>query len=141
MYNDPSDPRYNLWPEIQKETAKIKRTRWWDHRLACSITWISILTSFIATISIAFQPNTHTPFLLIAILAGIPGLMIAIDKAFEFGKRASWGTSFEIELQKILDEIELTNTDTHELAKKYRELRKTFESNYFKIGFFSTKQE
>lgn len=140
MYNDNSDPRHNLWMEIQKEKAKLKRIQWWDHRLAHSITWISVLASFTATIMVAFKKELCDKSILTAVIAGIPGLMIAIDKAFDFGRRSHWDIMFEIGLQKILDEIELTETDTFELAKKYRELRESFESSYFKIGFFSHKQ-
>jgi len=132
----------NTEQDLQNEiTNKIKRRRKFelmDYRLAHLFLWISILASFVSTISVA-SGKIGDLKIYFAVIAGIPGLVIVIDKTFDFKRSAVWGTMFRIELEELKDDFTFKKIDSYQVAKKLREIERKFESSNSKIGFFSRK--
>jgi flagellar biosynthesis protein FlhB len=139
-----NQPISNPEQELQTEIAgKIKHRRKFevmDFRLAHIFLWVSILASFTSTIIVAFGVPVGKE-ILFAVIAGVPGLIILIDKTFDFKKRAVWGAMFRIELEDLKDEFVFKKGDPYEIAKKLRQIERKYELLYSEIGFFSQKKE
>lgn len=110
-----------------------------DFILAQSLFWISILASFISAILIANKNEELNP-LIMAIIAGIPGLVVVIQKTFNFTERTTWDTNFRIELQALKDKIIFEKMPIKVAADKFRELNRKFETEFRKIGFFAKSE-
>ena len=130
--------------ELQDEISrKIKHTRRFatmDFSLAHLFLWISILASFTSTIIVAYGVPEDWE-IVIAIIAGVPGLVILIDKTFDFKRRAVWGAMLRIELQELRDDLLIRKLDPDKASKKFREIERTYESAFSEIGFFSQKKQ
>lgn len=59
--------------------------------------WLSILASFSSAIIIAAD-DVEIDKIWVAIIAGIPGLVVVIDKSFDFVRRTAWDTMYKIQL-------------------------------------------
>lgn len=140
-----SDPVIGLQSEIEKEIKHRKTYESMDFKLAHIFLWVSILASFGASIIIAagatLSKDTSVNKIIIAIIAGIPGLVILIDKSFDFAKRAVWGAIYRIELEELKDELVFKKIDPYDSSKKFREIKKRNELAYSRIGSFAQKKQ
>lgn len=140
MNSNYNEARNNLKAEIRRKITKTYWLGFGDHTLAHVFVWVSVLASFISSILISYEKKDEiVPKLTLAVIAGIPGLIIIISRTFDFAKRAWRNSIYEIELHKLNDLLELTDTPTFDIALKYRRLCKEFENKYFEIGFFDAK--
>ena len=129
-----------LLSEIEKKIKHRRRFELMDFRLAHIFLWVSILASFISTIVIA-SGESYVHEILFSVIAGIPAIVILIDKNFDFKRRSVWGAKFRIELEDLKDDLVFNKVDAYTAAKKLREIERKFESLYSEIGFFFQKNE
>jgi hypothetical protein len=131
------DPAQELLKEIEKSIKHRRKYELMDFRLAHIFLWASLIASFASSIIIASGLQTEKNKIFIAIIAGIPGLIILVDKTFDFATRAVWGATFRIELEELKDKLSFKKIDPYDASKEYRELSKRYELAYAKIGFFA----
>jgi hypothetical protein len=131
------DPAQELQKEIEKSIKHRRTYELMDFRLAHIFLWASIIASFASSIIIASGLQTEKNKIFIAIIAGIPGLIILIDKTFDFATRAVWGATFRIELEELKDKLVFKKIEPYDASTEYRELSKRYELAYAKIGFFA----
>jgi hypothetical protein len=91
-----------------------------DFAISQWILWIAILSSFAATILVGKQ---QIDSLLLAVIAGLPALMLMIDKTFRFRDRAKWHELYSLRVSEIRDAHQLGEMDANEAAKKTAKLR------------------
>ena len=91
------------------------------------ILWIAILSSFAATISVAFQ---KMPKWAIAILAAIPALSLMVDKTFRYRERSLWHELYSVELQNLRDDLEINHAKEADIAKNLRKLRTDMQARW-----------
>ena len=127
-----------LLQEIQTEIKHRKKYQSMDFSLAHLFLWLSILASFGSTIIIAAAVNIDK--IIIAAIAGIPGLVILIEKSFDFTKRAVWGGMYSIELEELKDELQFGAIEPYDASKKLRRIKKRKEMLFSRIGFFNQKK-
>jgi hypothetical protein len=129
----------SLTDEIDKEIKKrIKYTRW-DFNLAHMLIWVSIFASFGSSLIIASK--SKIPPIYIAIVAGIPGLVVVVEKSFDFARRSGWDIMYKIELQELKNEIDFGKISPYKAARKFQEIIRRNEASFLKIGFFSRNNE
>ena len=126
--------------ELIKEIKKRKKWEKGDFQLAHFFIWFSILASFSSSIIIA-AGDIGINKIIVAIIAGIPGLVVVVDKTFEFARRSAWDTMYKIDMQELKDDVDFGKIDGYAAAKKLREITRRNESAYLKIGFFSQKSK
>ena len=131
-------PRETLRLEIENVTRHTRRFEKMDFWLAHVFLWTSLIASFAATILVA--SNVDIKKWCLALIAGIPGLVVAIDKSFEFGKRALWGESYRIALEELKDELSFEKSEPYVVAQKLRVVKRKFAESYTTIGFFTQKR-
>lgn len=129
----------NLLKEIDREIKIRKRYESMDFSLAHLFVWLSILASFSASIFIASKSEVDK--FLLAIIAGIPGVIVVIDRSFDFAKRSAWGGMYRLELEELKDKILLTDIDPYEASKEFRQLKRKNSSSFLRIGFFTPKKD
>nr|WP_295923078.1 hypothetical protein [uncultured Dyadobacter sp.] len=123
--------------ELNKEIRLRSRWEVIDFYLAHTFLWISILASFTSAIFLASDKYMFCSKLITAAVAGIPGLVVIIDKTFDFAKRASWGSMYKIELLQLKDDLDFEIINVHKAARKFRLLMKKHTIYFQRIGFFS----
>lgn len=134
------DPSLAFMEELQNEIRKRKKYEGWDFKLAHFFLWLSIFASFSSAIIIA-AGNIEIPKIAIAIIAGIPGLVVVIEKSFDFARRTAWDTMFRIELQELQDDVVFGKIDHHTASKKLREICRKHETSFLRIGFFAKDKD
>lgn len=113
-------------------TAESKKRQKWervDFMTSQVLTWVAIVTSFVASISAAYGE----PKLLTVILAGLSGTLILIDKNFTFSKRATWNSQYRIEIDNLLRELEFKTSE--EVSKNLHDLQLTMERSFPNADF------
>ena len=90
------------------------------------ILWVSILSSFTATILAA----TEAPSVLVAVIAGLPALTITIDKVFRYRERAIWHDRYAIELNNLRDELQISGMSADDIVKRLAALRKSMDEQW-----------
>lgn len=129
--------------EIEKELKH--RIKWaeWDFRWSHIFLWISILASFASSILVASDSKPFdseiTNRVIIAIIAGIPALVVAIEKSFDFARRAVWGSVYRVEIEELRDDLIFGKVDPYVCSKNFRKLKKQRELAFAHIGFFDSK--
>ena len=115
-----------------------RRRRWssFDFRIAHVLFWTSILASFSSSIIIASKTTDILDPIYLAILAGIPGLVVSIENNFDFARRSAWGVAYEIELQKLLNQVEFEKINSYDATVMLTEIIKRNEELFHNIGFF-----
>ncbi len=135
--SDPSfNPTQSFEIEIKKEIRKRIKYTGWDFKLAHSLLWISIIASFCSSIIIASNNETINK-IFVAIIAGIPGLVIVIDKTFDFAKRSAWDVMYTIDLQELKNDYDFGKIDAYTAAQRLQGIIRRNEALFLKIGFFS----
>lgn len=133
------DHEQELLSEINKKIKHRRKNERLDASWAHIFLWASILASFASTIIIA-AGSLQINKIIVAIIAAVPGVVIAIDKTFDFKGRAVWGAMFRIELQSLKDEFVFAKLPALQVAQKLRALERRFEELYARIGFFAVKE-
>jgi hypothetical protein len=124
--------------ELQKDIKKRGRYEYWDFRLAHFFIWLSILASFTSWIAIAAGlAETKRETIWLAIISGIPGLAVVVEKTFDFARRAVWRTMYKIDMQKLNDKVKHGKIDIYSASQELRKIAKRNELAFLKIGFFS----
>lgn len=139
MEND-IDPSESFKIELNNIIKRRKKYERLDFKLAHLMLWLSILASFSSAIIIA-DGEIGIPKIVLAIISGIPGLVVVIEKSFDFAKRSVWGTMYKIDLQELQDEIDFKKLDPSLAAKKLRQITRRNEMSFLKIGFFAREKE
>ncbi|MEO6685009.1 MAG: hypothetical protein ABIN24_03555 [Dyadobacter sp.] len=134
------EPSQAFKEELLNEIKKRKKYEGWDFKLAHFFLWLSIFASFSSAIIIA-AGDIEIPKILVAIIAGIPGLVVVIDKSFDFARRTAWDTMYKIDMQELQDDVAFEKIDHYTAAKKLREISRRHETSFLKIGFFDNKDE
>lgn len=84
------------------------------------ILWVAILSSFAATILVGKE---QIPKLVLAIIAGLPALMLMVDKTFRFRDRAKWHDLYLVKVTEIRDDLQLAQLPAIDACKKLAKLR------------------
>ena len=122
MEQNTSDSAMELRKEIEQLLKQRKTYITMDFSLAHLFLWASILASFASSIIIASEANLNR--LVIAIIAGVPGLIILIEKSFDFSKRAMWGAMYKIELEKLRYDLVFGKNDPYKISSRLIEIQK-----------------
>ncbi len=120
--------------EIAKELKKRVKSIFWDSILAHSILWLSIIASFASAIMVASGQQIFTNNIWLAIIAGIPGLVVLLDKTFDFSKRSASGTLYKIELQELKNDYDFGTINAYRAAQRLQEIVRRHESSVLKLG-------
>lgn len=134
------DPSQLFREELLNEIRKRKKYEGWDFKLAHFFLWLSIFASFSSAIIIA-AGDIDIPKIIVAIIAGIPGLVVVIDKSFDFARRTAWDTMYKLDMQELQDDLNFGKVDTYTAAKKLREISRRHEAAFLRIGFFAKDKD
>lgn len=121
--------------EIEKELKKRVKFIFWDSTLAHSVLWLSIIASFASAIMVASGQQIFANNIWLAIIAGIPGLVVLLEKTFDFSKRSASGILYKIELQELKNDYDFGKINAYRAAQRLQEITRRHESSVLKIGF------
>lgn len=123
--------------ELEIETALKKRVKFifWDSTLAHIVLWLSIIASFASSIMVASGQQIFANNIWLAIIAGIPGLVVLLEKTFDFSKRSASGILYKIELQELKNEYDFGRITAYKAAQRLQEITRRHEAAVLKIGF------
>ena len=93
----------------------------------------AIILSFAAAIAVVAATEHQIPGLVLAILAGLPGLFTALQRVIDFRGRAAWYFSKAAELRGIALGLRYENLSPAEAAKKFRTLEVSMERTWSKV--------
>ncbi|MBX2924537.1 MAG: hypothetical protein KF746_20215 [Chitinophagaceae bacterium] len=123
--------------EIGKELKKRVKAIGRDSSLAHIILWVSIIASFASAIMVASGQKIFENNIWLAIIAGIPGLVVLVDKTFDFARRSSSGIMYKIELQELKNDYEFGKINAYRAAQRLQEITRRHESSFLRIGFLT----
>lgn len=125
--------------ELNKLIATRAKYESWDFKIVHFLIWLSIFASFSSSIMVAANVNIEKA--LLAIIAGIPGLVVVVEKSFDFARRTAWDTMYKIDMQELKDDVDFEKIGYYEAAKKLRKIIRRNEAAFLKIGFFEQDRE
>lgn len=123
--------------ELQKRVKSISR----DSSLAHIILWVSIIASFASAIMVASGQQIFINSIWLAIVAGIPGLVVLLDKTFDFARRSSSGIMYKIELQELKNDYDFGKINAYRAAQRLQEITRRHESSFLKVGFLAGERQ
>ncbi|MBN8789288.1 MAG: hypothetical protein J0I84_19575 [Terrimonas sp.] len=123
--------------ELQKRVKSIRR----DSSLAHIILWVSIIASFASAIMVASGQQIFVNNIWLAIVAGIPGLVVLLDKTFDFARRSSSGIMYKIELQELKNDYDFGKINAYRAAQRLQEITRRHESSFLRVGFLSAERQ
>ncbi len=128
--------------ELEIESALKKRVKFifWDSTLAHCVLWLSIIASFASSIMVASGQQIFANNIWLAIIAGIPGLVVLLEKTFDFSKRSASGILYKIELQELKNEYAFGKIDAYRAAQRLQEIIRRHESSALKTGFSASER-
>ncbi len=126
--------------EIAKELKKRVKKIVWDSTLAHSVLWISIITSFASSIMVASGQQIFANNIWLAIIAGIPGLVVLVEKTFDFSRRSASGIMYKIALQELKNDYDFGKIDAYKAAQRLQEIIRRHESSFLKVGFLPAER-
>ncbi|CAG5072897.1 hypothetical protein DYBT9623_04435 [Dyadobacter sp. CECT 9623] len=130
----------DLKAEIAAEINKRKKWINIDFKLAHWFVWISLIASFTSAILTVADPFKEEYRWITAVIAGLPGLVVSIDKIFDFKSRAVWGIFYEIDLHEVQDAFNWKKVDAYSSAQALRQVVRKNEGIYRNIGFFGSNE-
>lgn len=126
--------------EIAKELKKRLKSIARDSSLAHIILWVSIITSFASAIMVASGQQIFENNIWLAIIAGIPGLVVLVDRTFDFARRSSSGIMYKIELQELKNDYDFGKVNAYRAAQRLQEITRRHESSFLRIGFLAAER-
>jgi len=123
--------------ELQKRVKSISR----DSSLAHIILWVSIIASFASAIMVASGQQIFINNIWLAIVAGIPRLVVLLDKTFDFARRSSSGIMYKIELQELKNDYDFGKINAYRAAQRLQEITRRHESSFLKVGFLAGERQ
>lgn len=126
--------------EIGKELKKRVKRIVWDSSLAHCVLWVSIIASFASAIMVASGQKIFENNIWLAIIAGIPGLVVLLEKTFDFARRSSSGIMYKIELQELKNDYDFGKITAYRAAQKLQEITRRHESSFLRIGFLAAEK-
>ncbi|MBX3255222.1 MAG: hypothetical protein KF862_13870 [Chitinophagaceae bacterium] len=127
--------------EIEKELKKRVKNIARDSGLAHIILWVSIIASFASAIMVASGQQIFVNNIWLAIIAGIPGLVVLLDKTFDFARRSSSGIMYKIELQELKNDYEFGKINAYRAAQRLQEITRRHESSFLRVGFLTGERQ
>jgi len=134
---DTNKATQSLELEIQKELKKRVKDISRDSSLAHIILWVSIVASFASAIMVASGQKIFVNNIWLAIIAGIPGLVVLLDKTFDFARRSSSGIMYKIELQELKNDYDFGKINAYRAAQRLQEIIRRHESAFLRVGFLA----
>lgn len=126
-----ADLKQELIEDLVYKIAKRKKWETRDFITSQLLVWFAIITSFVTTITAVLK----APTLLTAVLAGLSGVLILIDKNFTFSKRSTWNALYRIKLEKLKRELEFKDAEIEEIADQLTELDLKMERDFPNADF------
>ncbi|MBX3238532.1 MAG: hypothetical protein KIT80_07065 [Chitinophagaceae bacterium] len=120
--------------EIKKELKKRGKFVFWDSTLAHCVLWLSIIASFASSVMVASGQQFFSNHIWLAIIAGIPGLVVLVEKTFDFSKRSATGILYKIELQELKNDYDFGKINAYRAAQRLQEIIRRHESSVLKVG-------
>ncbi len=117
--------------ELKTRVKSIRR----DATLAHCILWLSIIASFASAIMVASGQEIFANNIWLAIIAGIPGLVVLLEKTFDFSRRSTSGTLYRIELQELKNDYDFGKVDAYKAAQRLQNIIRRHESAVSKAAF------
>ncbi|MFT3946590.1 MAG: hypothetical protein QM763_06410 [Agriterribacter sp.] len=127
--------------EIEKELKKRVKEITRDSSLAHIILWVSIIASFASAIMVASGQKIFVNNIWLAIIAGIPGLVVLLDKTFDFARRSSSGIMYKIELQELKNDYDFGKINAYRAAQRLQEITRRHESSFLRVGFLAAERQ
>lgn len=127
--------------EIEKELKKRVKNITRDSSLAHIILWVSIIASFASAIMVASGQKIFVNNIWLAIIAGIPGLVVLLDKTFDFARRSSSGIMYKIELQELKNDYDFGKINAYRAAQRLQEITRRHESSFLRVGFLAAERQ
>ena len=127
--------------EINKELQKRVKSIGRDSALAHAILWVSIIASFASAIMVASGQQIFINNIWLAIIAGIPGLVVLLDKTFDFARRSSSGIMYKIELQELKNDYDFGKINAYRAAQRLQEITRRHESSFLRVGFLAAERQ
>ncbi|MFT3701449.1 MAG: hypothetical protein QM802_03725 [Agriterribacter sp.] len=137
---DTNKATQSLELEIQKELKKRVKDISRDSSLAHIILWVSIIASFASAIMVASGQKIFVNNIWLAIIAGIPGLVVLLDKTFDFARRSSSGIMYKIELQELKNDYDFGKINAYRAAQRLQEIIRRHESAFLRVGFLANER-
>ena len=100
---------------------------WNDFIVSQTLLWVAILSSFAASICAS---RDKIPKWLIATIAGLPALMLMVEKTFRYIDRNAWHDAYTVDLQALRDELAIAQTPQIEVAKRLSALNSKMRSTW-----------
>jgi hypothetical protein len=96
---------------------------------------LAILLSFVAGINAAgkFIPEEYK--LCSAVIAGLPALLLSIDRTFKLRARSEWFWNMLIQYQDVQRAIERGEMDLKEASRKISEIEATGNKEFPKVAY------
>jgi len=138
---DTNKATQSLELEIQKELKKRVKNISRDSSLAHIILWVSIVASFASAIMVASGQQIFVNNIWLAIIAGIPGLVVLLDKTFDFARRSSSGIMYKIELQELKNDYDFGKINAYRAAQRLQEITRRHESSFLRVGFLASERQ
>lgn len=126
--------------EIEKELKKRVKSVFRDSILAHSVLWLSIIASFASAIMVASGQQIFANNIWLAIIAGIPGLVVLVEKTFDFSRRSASAILYKIELQELKNDYDFGKINAYKAAQRLQELTRRHESSALKVGFSTSER-
>lgn len=137
---DTNKAAQSLELEIEKELKKRVKSIFWDSTLAHSVLWLSIIASFASAIMVASGQEIFANNIWLAIIAGIPGLVVLMEKTFDFSKRSASSILYKIELQELKNDYDFGKINAYRASQRLQEIIRRHESSVLKIGYSGQSQ-
>jgi hypothetical protein len=95
--------------------------RWWN-TTATTMALLAIISSFFASI-IAATKSIENP-LVVAIIAGVPALILTIDRSLKSRERADWFWSFVLRYQEVGRALERNEIEINEASRRIDDIER-----------------
>lgn len=77
----------------------------------------------------------------LAIIAGVPGLVVLLDKTFDFARRSSSGIMYKIELQELKNDYDFGKINAYRAAQRLQEITRRHEASFLRVGFLTGERQ
>ncbi|MFO0944274.1 MAG: hypothetical protein U0930_26495 [Pirellulales bacterium] len=99
---------------------------WWRcwNTIATTLALVAIISSFVASIMAASKTLDSYP-LASAFIAGLPALILTIDKSLKSRERADWFWSFVLRYQEVERALRRNDIDANEALRRIDNIERT----------------
>jgi hypothetical protein len=127
MQADEDQQREHLLKEITSGREYNSRWGCQNFWIAQAQGWVALVASFGSGIAAAYA---HTPRIIVAIIAAVPGALILLDRNFAFARRAQWHWLLEDKVRELEHALKYQKAEISETSKRYASLMTKMEESF-----------